>query len=142
MKKLAPARSNRCGKAPNEFPNIFSTTMDVGGSPTGIVATPDGVSVLVTNKDPNTLTQLQFDADSELGWPVTETFGTGDSPVAVAISSSPMLGGPGPESPMGGGGSSSDSCALASPGAAPSIPLYLLIPAFILISRFWRRRTN
>ena len=38
------------------------------------------------------------------------------------------------------GGSS--SCSLASPGASPSIPLYLLIPAFILINRFWRRRTN
>jgi len=39
-------------------------------------------------------------------------------------------------------GSSSNSCALASPGAAPSFPLYLLIPAFILINRFWRKRTN
>jgi len=47
-----------------------------------------------------------------------------------------------PESPMGRGRSSSNSCALAGPGAAPSIPLYLLIPAFILISRFWRRRTT
>ncbi len=72
---------------------------------------------------------------------MTATFDTGDSPVAVAIH--PSLGLGGPEPPMGGGnGSSSDSCALASPGAAPSIPLYLLIPAFILINRFWRRRTN
>jgi len=36
----------------------------------------------------------------------------------------------------------SSSCSLAAPGAAPSFPLYLLIPAFILINRFWRRRTN
>jgi len=36
----------------------------------------------------------------------------------------------------------SSSCALASPGEAPSIPLYLLIPAFILINRLRRRRTN
>jgi len=36
----------------------------------------------------------------------------------------------------------SNSCSLAEPGASPSIPLYLLIPAFILINRFWRRRTN
>jgi len=36
----------------------------------------------------------------------------------------------------------SSSCALAAPGAAPSFPLYLLIPAFILINRLWRRRTN
>ncbi len=36
-----------------------------------------------------------------------------------------------------------DSCTLASPGATNiSFPLYLLIPAFILINRLWRRRTN
>jgi len=36
----------------------------------------------------------------------------------------------------------SSSCALAAPGAGASIPLYLLIPAFILINRLWRKRTN
>jgi hypothetical protein len=36
----------------------------------------------------------------------------------------------------------SSSCSLAAPGAVPSFPLYLLIPAFILIRRFWRKRTN
>jgi len=35
------------------------------------------------------------------------------------------------------------SCALASPGATNfSTPIYLLIPALILIIRLWRRRTN
>jgi len=38
------------------------------------------------------------------------------------------------------GGSS--SCTLAAPGTSPSFPLYLLIPAFILIRRGLRRRTN
>ncbi|GJM15656.1 MAG: hypothetical protein DHS20C13_09830 [Thermodesulfobacteriota bacterium] len=36
----------------------------------------------------------------------------------------------------------SNSCSLAAPGAEASFALYLLIPAFILINRLWRRRTN
>jgi hypothetical protein len=40
-------------------------------------------------------------------------------------------------------GNSSSTCALAGPGATNSYNLMLLfIPAFILINRFWRRRTN
>ncbi len=39
------------------------------------------------------------------------------------------------------GGSS--SCSIAPPGDSnASLPVYLLIPAFILIARLWRRRTN
>lgn len=40
---------------------------------------------------------------------------------------------------QGGGGS---GCALSPAGRAPSFPLYLLIPAFILVGRFLRKRAN
>ena len=32
-----------------------------------------------------------------------------------------------------------NSCSIATAGASPSIPLYLFIPLFIVIRRFWRR---
>jgi len=110
-------------------------TQPVGQAPVGIAATPEGDAVYVVNSGSNTLSAIGMEGVSVVG-------DTGKFPVAVAIGPSEGLEGPDPE-PMGdGNGSSSNSCALASQGAAPSFPLYLLIPAFILINRFWRRRTN
>jgi hypothetical protein len=41
-----------------------------------------------------------------------------------------------------GGNATGGGCSIASAGATPSIPLYLIIPSLILIARLWRRRTN
>ncbi len=114
--------------------------MDVADISTGIAATPNGDFIYVAHIDSNMVGVIEFGDPS---WSVTDSFPTGDQPTGVAIAPSVGLEGPDPESPMGdGNGSSSNSCALASPGASPSIPLYLLIPAFILINRLRRRRTN
>ena len=115
---------------------VISTTPNVGGSPTGLAVDPEGLLAYVTNKDSNTVTSLSQLGDMQPT--VFETFDVGDTPVAVTVAALITLGDP----DGGGNGSSSNSCALASPGAAPSFPLYLLIPAFILINRFWRRRTS
>ncbi len=119
-------------------------TLDVADAPTGIAVTPEGDSIFVTHLNSNMVGQIEFTENSENhGYSEEFLCPTGDQPTAVAIALSVGLEGPDPESPMGdGNGSLSNSCALASPGAAPSIPLYLLIPAFILINRLWRRRTN
>ncbi len=63
---------------------VISTT-DVGESPTGITATPGGELVFVTNRDSNTLSELQQSDDPNQLWPVVSTTDTGDSPVAVAL---------------------------------------------------------
>jgi len=119
---------------------MIEATVPVADSPAGIAATPNGDYIYVAHIDSNMVGVIEFEGSS---WSVTDSFPTGDKPLGVAIAPSVGLEGPDPEPPMGdGNGSSSNSCALASPGASPSFPLYLLIPAFILINRLWRRRTN
>jgi hypothetical protein len=51
---------------------------------------------------------------------------------------------PEPQPPMGEGNGSPGGCGSLAPstGSYASLPVYLLIPAFILIARLWRRRTN
>jgi hypothetical protein len=136
---VANQGSNTITILTDSFKRIIAT-LDVADSPTGIAATPNSDFIYLTHLNSNMGGVIEFE---DPGWSEESLFPTGDQPTAVAIAPSVGLEGPDPESPMGdGNGSSSNSCALASPGASPSIPLYLLIPAFILINRFWRRRTN
>ncbi len=121
--------------------NEIEATLDVAASPTGIAATPNGDFIYLTHFNSSMGGRIDFGTTNGDGWSDESLFPTGDEPTSVAIAPSEGLGDP--EPPMGGGnGSSSNSCALASHGASPSFPLYLLIPAFILINRLWRRRTN
>jgi YVTN family beta-propeller protein len=135
--------TNSCSNTVTIINEPFFTieaTVDVEDSPAGIAATPDGNFIYVTHLNSKTTGIIEFSGDS---WSEKTFFPTGDSPIAVAIAPSVGLGAPDPDPPMGdGNGSSSNSCSLAAPGAMPSFPLYLLIPAFILVSRLRRRRTS
>lgn len=114
--------------------------MDVADSPTGIAATPNGDFIYVTHFNSSMAGEIQFGTTS---WSDESLFPTGNEPTSVAIAPSDGLGDPDPDpDPMGQSSGRNNSCSLAAPGASPSFPLYLLIPAFILINRFWRRRTN
>jgi hypothetical protein len=41
------------------------------------------------------------------------------------------------EATGGEDGGSSGGCSIASAGATPSVPLYLLLPVFVVIRRLW-----
>ena len=118
--------------------NTIEATLDVADSPFGIAATPDGAYIYLTHFNSSMGGIIEF-TFSEAGWDAESTFPLGDNPIAVAIA--PSVGLEDPE-PMGQSSGRNNSCALAAAGASPSIPLYLLIPAFILINRLWRKRTN
>ncbi len=96
--------------------------------------TPDDDFVYVANLLSNNVSVIQTSDNT-----VVDTVAVGDQPTVVAVTPTTGLG-----DPMGDGkGRSSNSCAMASSTAANlSFPVYLLIPAFILIARLWRRRTN
>ncbi len=117
-------------------------TVDLGsdcGGPSGLAVTSDGEYLYVVCGFTGKVAVLEIENNTvfdiiDVGCDATCDLGN------IAITSTLGLGDP---DPMGGrNGSSSNSCALASPGAASSFPLYLLIPAFILINRLWRKRTN
>jgi len=105
-----------------------------------VAVTPDGDLVYVINNFNGTVSVIQTSDNT-----VVDTVDVGDNPFSLGLFIT-GLGGPslGEDPPNGdGNGSSSNSCSLASPGAANfSFPMYLLIPAFILIARLWRKRTN
>jgi len=120
--------------------NTVVGTPIVLGDPTGIAITPDGSSAYVT------VESGIFEIDTATNMVVTPggiEIGTGGI-CGIAITPSSQSSPPGESlpPPPGGGNNGSSTCSLAAPGASPSLPLYLLIPAFILINRFWRRRTN
>jgi len=119
--------------------NEIEATLDVAASPTGIAATPNGNFIYLTHFNSSMGGRIDFGTTNGEGWSDESLFPTGDKPIAVAIA--PSVGLEDPE-PMGQSSGRKNSCSLAAPGASPSFPLYLLIPAFILINRFWRRRTN
>ena len=122
--------------------NAVVDTVDVGSQPTGVAVTPDGDFVYVANGGTTTVFVIQTSDNT-----VVDTADVGESPFSLGLFITPTTGLRAPSflgAPMGdGNGSSSNSCAMASSTAAnPSFPVYLLIPAFILIARLWRRRTN
>jgi len=119
--------------------NEIQATLNVADSPTGIAATPNGNLIYLTHINSSMGGLIEFGTTNEDGWSDESLFPTGDEPTSVAIA--PSVGLEDPE-PMGQSSGRKNSCSLAAPGASPSFPLYLLIPAFILINRFWRRRTN
>ncbi len=113
--------------------NTVVDTVDVGDDPIGVAVTPDGDFVYVANQFSNNVSVIRTSDNT-----VVDTVAVGDSPFSLGL----FITGLG--DPMGDGkGRSSNSCAMASSTAANlSFPVYLLIPAFILIARLWRRRTN
>ena len=122
--------------------NAVVDTVDVGDGPQGVAVTPEGDFVYVAKQFSNNVSVIKVSTSK-----VVDTADVGDSPFSLGLFITPTTGLRAPSflgAPMGdGNGSSSNSCAMASSTAAnPSFPVYLLIPAFILIARLWRRRTN
>ena len=119
---------------------VVGSPISVPNGPEAIAITSDGKSIYVAVRN-DTVSIIDTTTNKVVGSPIA-VGSTPGFPMALAITPEDDLLGD-PEPPMGdGNGSSSNSCALASPGASQSIPLYLLIPAFILIRRGLRRRTN
>ena len=118
--------------------NMLVDTVDVGKFPQNVAITPDGNFAYVTNSGSNNVSLIQIGTRM-----VVDTVRVGKYPTGVAITiggsenPGPMVP-PGNESTKTGGG-----CSIASSTYSnTSLPAYLLIPAFILIARLWRRRTN
>ena len=122
--------------------NTVVDTVDVGDAPVGVAVTPDGDFVYVANSlFTNDVSVIQTSDNNT----VVDTVDVGDLPFSLGLFITPTTTGLGdPVGVMGdGNGSSSNSCTMTSSTAANlSFPVFLLIPAFILIARLWRRRTN
>ena len=90
----------------------------------------------ITNSGSNNVSVIDVSTNT-----VVDTVDVGDLPFSLGLFITPTTG---LGDLMGDGdGNSSNSCAMASSTAANlSFPVYLLIPAFILIARLRRRRTN
>ena len=118
-------------------PNTVVDTVDVGGFPMCVAVSPDGDFVFVANGGSNNVSVIRTSAN----YTVVDTVDVGDLPFSLGLFITPTTG---LGDLMGDGdGNSSNSCAMASSTAANlSFPVYLLIPAFILIARLRRRRTN
>jgi len=119
----------------------FSSTANInGGNPEG------NFEIYLFDTTTGIFTQITDETEGESRGPSIDADGT-----RIAFRSTANINGGNPEgnfeiylstcldlATTGGG-----SCALASPGATNfSTPIYLLIPALILIIRLWRRRTN
>lgn len=115
----------------------IEATLDVADSPTGIAATANGDLIYVTHINSAMAGVIEFDTTVSNGWSAESLFPTGNEPTSVAIAPSEGIGDPDP--PMGQSSADNNSCALAAPGASPTFPLYLLIPAFILVRRLFRK---
>jgi YVTN family beta-propeller protein len=122
--------------------NSVIRTVKVGRNPGFVAATSNGRLVFVTNsgeppQNPGNSVSVIQTSDNTVFETVRFDFHA--APVGVAIADITE------EPPMGeGNGSGGDGCGSLAPSTASSasLPLYLLIPAIILIRRLWRRRTN
>ena len=126
---------NTLGVIGTDF-NILSFAVKVGMRPTGVAVTPDGQFVYVANSDDNTVSIITIPNAAII------TVDVDVNPLGIAITPEPPTGTPEPPTGEGnlkpGGG-----CSIASSTYSnTSFPVYLLIPAFILIARLWRKRTN